>query len=185
LRTFLSYDITDPSVLARITQLQAGLRATGADLKPVDPSILHFTVRFLGEISEDQISEIVKALQEKVENFSPSEAKFKGVGTFPSEQRISVIWIGCDEYSGKALSERARTVNENLEKLLSGSSRENFSPHLTVARVKSARNKEKLLDFIASHKNDEFGAANIGRLKLKLSELSPSGPKYSDLHVFE
>ena len=52
LRAFLSYDISDPTFIEKVGQLQSELKRTGADLKFVNPGIMHFTIRFLGEIEE-------------------------------------------------------------------------------------------------------------------------------------
>ncbi len=59
---------------------------------------MHFTIRFLGEIENPEKEQIVSALQGNVENFE-LDLNFKGVGAFPDERRISVIWIGIDESS--------------------------------------------------------------------------------------
>src|SRR5271157_363062 len=98
MRSFLSYDIEDPDFLRSIMGLQSELKKTGADLKLVEPGILHFTIRFLGEIDEEQKESVVRTLKGKVEGFE-QEVTFKGVGTFPDERRISVIWIGIDQNS--------------------------------------------------------------------------------------
>jgi RNA 2',3'-cyclic 3'-phosphodiesterase len=182
LRTFLSYDLIEPSIISRISEFQNELKSTGADLKIVQPELLHFTIRFLGEIDESQRDRIIDALEGKVPPFS-RVVSFQGVGTFPH-----VIWIRCDEESGKILAEQARQINSRLDSEVTGLRKEtrgDFSPHLTIARLKSNRNKEKLQGFLELHRNDLFGSTKIERLRLKLSELSPSGPRYSDLHVFE
>jgi RNA 2',3'-cyclic 3'-phosphodiesterase len=186
LRAFLSYDVEDPSLITRVRSLQHELDLTGADLKLVDPELLHFTIRFLGEIEEEDKSQIVSVLRGNVENFD-LDLTFRGLGTFPNERRISVVWVGIDPSSGEKLEKQARTVNSLLESIgtLHRDSSDKFSPHITIARVRSGRNKEQLVDFIGSHKNDELGATKIGSLRLKLSHLTPAGPEYFDLHVFE
>jgi RNA 2',3'-cyclic 3'-phosphodiesterase len=185
LRAFLSYDIEDQNVLSRVSALQNELVATGADLKLVRPEILHFTMRFLGEIDEDQKDTIIKALEGKVRSLELN-VRFTGVGTFPSEKRISVIWIGIDPKSSEALGEHAKIVNSKIDEIGSfhEDAHESFNPHVTIARVKTGMNKDALLKLIQAHKTEELGSAMIKNLKLKLSELSPLGPKYSDLHVF-
>lgn len=186
MRAFLSYDISDPEFLARVEHLQSELKSTGADLKLVSSKIMHFTIRFLGEIEKSEKDQIVAALQGKVENFE-LELKFRGVGAFPDEKRISVVWIGIDSSSAAVLEKKAAEINGLLKSIpsLGAQKEERFSPHVTVARVRSGRNKEKLADFLRAHHNDDFGSTKIRSLCLKLSELKPSGPEYSDLHVFE
>lgn len=186
LRAFLSYDISEPGFAARVEHLQEELKKTGADLKLVNPRIIHFTIRFLGEIDKSEKDQIVDNLRGKVENFE-LDLNFQGVGAFPDERRISVIWIGIDKSSAALMEKKAHEVNELLNAVttLKNEKEERFSPHVTISRVRSGKNKDKLADFLRAHKNDELGTAKIRHLRLKLSELTPAGPVYSDLHVFE
>jgi len=184
MRTFLSYDINEPELLSRIANFQKELLKTGSDLKLVRPDILHFTVRFFGELEQDQVERIITTLSGKVEDFELI-ANFAGVGVFPSEKRISVIWVGVDKEAGANLSRQVTKVNELISSLKDLPKEDDrFTPHVTIARVRSARNKDALLSFLNSNRTLDFGSVTIKRLKLKLSELGPSGPSYSDLHVF-
>jgi RNA 2',3'-cyclic 3'-phosphodiesterase len=186
LRTFLSYDIEDPSLLSKVRDFQRNLIATGADLKLVRPEILHFTIRFLGEISEEEKEKIIQVLEGHIP--SPGvEVKFKGVGTFPTEKRISVIWIGADEISAKKLEEQARIINTQLNEEIASLPKEDaerFSAHVTIARMRTGRNKDQLVRYLQQHRDENFGSTKIGKLRFKLSNLTPEGPIYSDLHVF-
>lgn len=185
MRSFLSYDIDEPSLLSRIGEVQRGLLTTGADLKLVNPELLHFTIRFLGEIYEVQKEEIIRSLEGSLPMLDVV-VKIKGLGTFPSATRISVIWLGSDPDSARKLSEQAIIVNKILEKSVKSLKTEDrFNPHVTIARVKSGRNKSELVKFLGEHSNDEFGNVKLGFLRLKLSVLATEGPSYSDLHVFK
>ena len=185
MRTFLSYDVEDRALSSKIGDLQDKLSATGADLKLVNPEVLHFTIRFLGEIDEPTKEKVVQAIEGNVKSLELS-VDFKGVGVFPNERRISVIWIGIDGASSRALVENAREVNSKLEGMdsLHKDTHEEFNPHVTIARVRTGKNKEELARFVSEHRHDDFGSAKVSPLRLKLSELLPSGPRYSDLHAF-
>ena len=179
MRSFLSYDIDDPDFRQKISSLQIDLKKSGADLKLVEPDILHFTIRFLREIDEEDKQVIIRNLKGKVEEFE-QDVRFKGVGTFPDERRISVIWIGIDPDSAKMIAEHAKKVNGILDTVpgLPKEGSQEFSPHVTIARVRTGRNKDKLIQAILEHKNQDFGSTRIRRLRLKLSVLTPSGPQY-------
>ena len=186
MRAFLSYDINDASIIESIRNVQKELGSTGADLKLVNPDLLHFTIRFLGEIDETDKDQIISTLRGRVENFELN-INFRGLGTFPDERRISVVWIGIDGESEKRLEKQALEVNSLLKSIhaLRKVDDERFSPHVTIARVRSGRNKEDLIEFVRENKHREFGSTRIEKLRLKLSTLTPSGPQYSDLHAFE
>ena len=186
LRAFLSYDIAEPAFLETVQSLQHDLKATGADLKLVNPQILHFTIRFLGEIDETDKLQIIDALKGKVENFGV-DLRFLGIGAFPDERRISVIWVGIDPASATNLETQASGVNSLLLVVptLKNVDSAKFNPHVTIARVRSGRSKDNLVNFIHENKTKDFGTSQIRNLRLKLSHLTPAGPEYSDLHVFE
>jgi 2'-5' RNA ligase len=93
---------------------------------------------------------------------------------------MTVIWVGVNE--GWSQVEQ---IYEQVEKLLSplGFRQENrpFSPHITIARVRSGRKRDEMANFL-QHLNDEsFGSFTVDKVRLKQSILSSSGPKYSTL----
>jgi len=59
-----------------------------------------------------------------------------------------------------------------------------FSPHLTIARVRSGKNRERLADVVIKRANYEFGIIKADCLRLKRSQLSPKGPTYSTLREY-
>lgn len=186
MRAFLSYDIDDPAFLERVHDVQEELTATGADLKLVNPRIMHFTIRFLGEIDETDKSMVISALRNHIEDFA-LVISFHGLGTFPDERRISVVWVGIDPDSRSLMEKQAQSVNNLLKSAhsLGKVDDEKFSPHVTIARVRSGRNKEELVNFVRQNKDIELGTTKIRHLRLKQSTLTPYGPEYTDLHVFE
>ena len=50
LRSFIAFDMKNDNVLNRIAAAQKLLMQTNADLKMVEPSNIHITLRFLGGI---------------------------------------------------------------------------------------------------------------------------------------
>jgi len=56
-----------------------------------------------------------------------------------------------------------------------------FSPHLTVGRVRTAKNKEKLLHTIQTYADTLFGDFFVDSITLKKSDLSAKGPMYTTI----
>lgn len=156
----------------------SSLSAIGGDLKPVESENIHLTFKFLGSIAPTKLAEVKSALS--LVKFEPFQLEIKGAGAFPNLKRMSVIWIGV----GEGWTE-AQLIFEQTERLLHkiGFSRETrpFSPHITVARVRSGRKTDEIAAFLGHLADQSFGAIVADRLKLKQSLLSPSGPKYSTL----
>jgi 2'-5' RNA ligase len=181
LRAFLALDLTNPEIRQQISEIQKQLQKSGADLKPVDPNLIHFTLRFFGEITEDDIDTI----REKMSSIStqPFSISMRGLGVFPSKSHISVIWVGATKETSGRMEDLASGINSILYHV--GERPDHpFRAHLTIARVRTGRNKESLLRSISQFQNFEFGDCHFNEIKLKKSTLTPKGPIYEDVLVF-
>jgi 2'-5' RNA ligase len=178
IRSFIAFDIESPYILERITQMQKKLAETGADLKFVEPKNIHITLRFLGNITPNMVDRIFEGMQ-KVQ-FIPFNVKIQGVGAFPDMRYPRVVWAGIREGANQL-----RGIFSQLEPYIRNlgfaPDPKGFSPHLTIARVKSGRNKAVLAKFLAENVNYEFGIVRAECLRLKRSDLTPKGPIYSTL----
>lgn len=137
-------------------------------------SKLHVTLRFLGEVRAQDVEEVASCVRETAAHYAPFRASLRGVGLFPGPRNPRVVWVGVAE-GAKTLS----AVQEHLEGLLEargfGRDERPFSPHLTVARVKSR---------VPDARWGELSLGEIGfvvdRLVLKESILGPTGSVYRD-----
>jgi 2'-5' RNA ligase len=178
-RSFVAVDLDDPEIKSRITKTQEDLERTGASLKVVQPEIMHLTLRFLGEIPQATVLRVIEAMGGL--RFSPFEVEFSGVGVFPNIRRISVIWIGITN-GQERLAEIFEQLEPKLRQFGLPPDNKGFSPHLTIARVRSGLNKETLAKSIESMREVEFGKMGVSAVRLKKSTLTPRGPIYTTLH---
>ncbi len=178
IRSFISIDLEDEKILFQVESVMSSLSALGGDLKPVERENIHLTLKFLGNVSAIKLEEVKSALAQVT--FPPFSLEIKGAGAFPSLKRMNVIWVGIGEGWSQI-----ELIFEQTEKLLHqlGFSRETrpFSPHITVARVKSGRKRDEIAAFLGHLTDESFGTFNVESVRLKQSVLSPSGPKYSTL----
>ena len=180
IRSFIAIDIDDPSTIAAITRFDVALQATGANLKLVDPQNLHLTLRFLGNVASSRLSEIQDRLDDIV--FHPFHATVKGVGVFPSQRRVNVVWIAF-ETGHLEMIDLYHQVNTILTQFGFQPERRRFSPHITIARVRSGKNRVQLIEAIVDAEATLFGSFHVDALKLKKSVLTPQGPIYTTLHT--
>lgn len=181
MRAFVALDIADGGVLDSLATLQGELSATGADLKLVERENLHFTLKFLGEISDSQAKDADKRLGAL--RLPGGTVSVSGTGAFPSPQRPNVVWVGVSRED----EERVKAIGEAVIKALEGiGERETrpFQAHLTLARVRSGRNRERLAAAVTASSQREFGTFKLGTFNLKSSQLRQSGPVYTDLGVY-
>ena len=179
MRSFIAVEVSDKEVMGRILTFQKAIADTNADLKLVEAENIHITLRFLGEIPASMVEKISGGLK-KIQ-FSPFEVEFREVGVFPSLRRINVVWIGI--HSGVIeLIDIFNQIESRLKELGFRPDARGFRPHVTVARVRSARNKERLAEVILGMRDEKFGTMLVDSVKLKKSILTPKGPIYSTLY---
>ena len=173
MRTFVAIDITNELILDSISKIQSELKIKA---KPVDVKNIHFTIQFLGEITESMSENVQKAL--RTIEFEPFLLSFTGIGAFPKPKFPRVIWIGTDDIGGNKLKGLADRVEDALSPL--GFKRDkSFKPHVTIFRIKN-----KIGDItkdLEIFQKKEFGTQQITQIKFKKSVLTPTGPIYSDL----
>ena len=181
IRSFVAFDLDNADVLKKLTDVQSFVMKTGADVKVVEPENIHMTLRFLGSITPSMAEKIFEEMK-KVQ-FTPFDTKIRGVGAFPDIRYPRVLWAGIAEGG-----DQLRGIFKQLEPRLIGlgfaPDPKGFNPHLTIARVRSGRNRDVLARFLEENEGYDFGVVRAECLRLKKSELTPRGPIYSTLKEF-
>ena len=178
IRSFIAFDINSELVLKRLSEVQGTLVNTGADLKMVKPQNIHVTMRFLGNITPH----MVDLIHEEMKNisFAPFDIELRGLGAFPSLRYARVVWAGIRKGADE-LTNIFNQLEPRLRRLGFKPDSKGFSPHLTIARVKTGRHKAELIRCVEDMADYEFGIINADYLKLKKSVLTPKGPIYTTL----
>ena len=173
-RAFISADF---GRFPRVDAFSDALRATQGQLKLVDLEILHSTLKFLGDTDEALVPEIVGIMEGAAKGIAPPNVALRGAGAFPSTNRINVVWIGLE--GAESLAAIAATLDRELDALGFRPEGRRWQPHVTVARVKGARNLDRVRAAIEAYGNEEFGTARVDRIRLRRSVLTPEGPEYT------
>ena len=175
-RGFMAVDI---DVFPKLLEFEKEIKETGANVKLVEPENVHITLKFLGDTNESRIDEIDKIMKDAVKGIDPFNIQLKGAGVFPNQNYIKVIWIGIKQ--GEPIGLIARKIDEPLSKMGFKKEKRGFSPHLTIARVKSAKGKDEILHVIEKYRDVQFVDIRVDSIKLKKSDLTPKGPIYTTL----
>jgi len=166
---------------AKISGIQEKLKAAGADVSWTRPEGMHLTLKFFGEIEDKRIPKIEKALDAVVDGIPTFTLSVSGMGTFPDMRRPRVIWIGLKEDGGNLLRLQ-KGVEEELKKTGFPSEDRRFTPHITLGRIRSNKNTDKLLRLIEEGKVEELGSFDVSEVHLIKSELKPAGAEYTELY---
>ena len=171
-------DIRNHGVIDNVKRVQTLIHESGVDAKYVDAKSLHFTVRFLGETSDETLERVKKVLMDV--KARKVKVQYRGIGVFPGRHRINIVWLGVENRCMDELRSIADEVNRAIFSF-GFQSRGTFQPHVTIARIKSSRNRDKLLSLIDERIDHVFGEETLDYVRLKKSVLTPNGPIYDDL----
>jgi len=185
IRAFIAVEIENPSVLSELIKVKNMISEIGADVKPVEDENIHLTIRFLGEIPAPVIEDVKRILSQLPSMFHSFEMHVYGVGAFPTPSRPRVVWAGVTTGADILHQMRKFIDSEITRRGLKEVHRDQheFSPHITLARVRSSRNILKLVQLIEQLRDYDFGITRVTAVKLKQSTLTPRGPIYRDLYV--
>ncbi|MBI2175841.1 RNA 2',3'-cyclic phosphodiesterase [Candidatus Woesearchaeota archaeon] len=174
MRVFIAVDLTE-EVKSELASAQKQLSSASAKMSMAHD--FHLTLKFLGEITPAKV-EVVKSCLSNI-RFKTFTAAVAGVGVFPSENNVRVVWVGIEPED--ELVQLQKKIDDALEKEFA--KEKGFKPHLTLARVKFVSDKNSFSRQLQQIKvkNAEFA---VDSFKLKRSTLSREGAVYDDLAVY-
>jgi 2'-5' RNA ligase len=175
MRLFIAFEIPED-----IKQILIGLQdKIKFDGKATKVKQFHLTLKFLGEVEDSKVEQIVSGLS-KIK-FNRFDVSLSGIGVFPDRSYIRVAWVGLEPK--ETITELQKQIDATTEKL--GFSQDNkFHPHLTLARIKFIKNKKELLGCLDNIKVPE-ASFPVSEFKLIKSTLTPQGPVYEVLSQFK
>jgi len=186
-RCFIAIELPE-EIKAGLTRLQAQLKSSDQPgVKWVDPYGIHLTLKFLGNVDADRVSQITRAMEEAAQGISPFHLEIKGLGVFPNLRRVRVAWVGISGEVDKLLQLQQR-IESNLAELGFAPEPRAFTPHLTLARVRdqaSLDERQRLGQLISSTKFETAYSFPVEAISLMRSQLTREGAIYSQISSIE
>lgn len=181
MRAFVSVDLPD-DLAAPIEALQQRM-AEASGLTFTSPEQAHVTLKFLGEIDDNRVGAVKTTIAAAVgdADVGPFDATFGGIGAFPSEDYIRVVWLGV-----KTGSTQLTQLHDAIERRTTGIGFEpeehEFTPHVTLARMEHAGGKDVVQRVLAD--DPTVGSMHVEEVRLTESTLTATGPRYSTVARF-
>ena len=154
----------------------------------VQPTKIHLTIKFLGDMDEPLIAPLLGAVQQAIGSQTVVNVPLERLGAFPRPQNPRVLWVGPSEnWERGAEARRIAEIHGAIERACDGlgflREAKPFSPHLTMARIKTgdrqvgiALAKSGLLDRAVS-----TGSLVVESVVLMKSDLKPTGSVYTKI----
>jgi len=149
-------------------------------IKWVENENLHITFQFLGDTDEAMIPEIISSLNKLQLQAKSFKYQLEGLGVFNSIHNPRVLWIGIKPIDNLVI------LKELIDKCLieldfQFKNEKEFSPHLTIGRIKKIRNINKLTNTLKYNQFRHFQEVAVNHINLFESTLTPEGPIYNSL----
>ena len=178
-RAFIAIELPE-EITAFIHKIQEGVRSYGFKVRWVRPENIHLTLKFLGDINNEDIKKAGDAIISAASENASMSLGAKGIGFFPGVKRSRVIWTGIAGQT-KELTDLQKTLEGKLDTVGFPKEKRPFKGHLTIARIKRKIDARRLVDAMKEFGRFESKTFIADEVVLFKSELKPSGAVYSKL----
>ncbi len=180
MRCFIAIDI-DPTVKEELAELQTELAGAvdirKGDVKWVRPEAMHLTLKFLGEITDQQVVDVCSAVEQVVAGAAPFEIDVATVGSFGGKS-ARVLWVGAGAESA-ALAKLHADLEAQLAQVGFPPESRKFSAHLTLCRIRNRHAGFKLGRLTGDYADYSVGRIPVEAISIYQSQLTPAGPVYT------
>jgi len=169
------------NVTAQITRLRTLSKA----VTWVTPGNLHVTLSFLGDQTDEQVRDILAALEEAAEGVSGFTMGLRGLGAFPGLEHPRTIWVGVPDSGGEVRYLQSR-VAEALERRGIFFESRAWKPHVTIGRIPPQRRwrrdgMSEVRSGLIRGGATVFGNSQVSSIELMRSDLAASGARYTSI----
>ena len=178
-RSFLALSLPDEARAAAST-LQGDLRGRVAPraVKWVAPENIHLTLKFLGEIAQENVPRVIAILRQCVEGVAPFEVEVKGAGAFPTPRRPRVLFVDAHD-EPPILADIANRLNDAMTAADVPREDRGFRNHVTIGRVRKPSSLAETAAELGKSAERSFGTMSVEEAVLMKSDLRPDGPVYT------
>ncbi|MEX2143223.1 MAG: RNA 2',3'-cyclic phosphodiesterase [Anaerolineales bacterium] len=151
-------------------------------LRWVKTGNIHLTLKFLGLTRTQDLPRISAVLKTQATGTAPIPFEFSDFGVFPNMQKPLVLWVGIKSPAGLQIMQQR--IEAEMEKIGYPAEEREFSPHLTLARVRREHrlaNLKRIGEVMASARIEPGSAGLFDSITLFHSDLKPGGSVYNPL----
>lgn len=179
MRTFIAIELS-PEVKRPLVRLLRDGLPRAKDVRWVTEQQLHLTLKFLGDISDDQLARVCQVAQEASRTVVPFSLQIHGLGVFPAPRNPRVLWCGVnDPESG--CRRWVEAADPLLTELNIKPETRAYTPHITLGRSRSTIGANALRDVLESTELPTTDEMLVEQITVFESQLRPGGAVYKPL----
>jgi 2'-5' RNA ligase len=182
MRVFIAIDIDDKirKAIANLQkQLDSKVDIRKGDVKWVEPENIHLTLKFLGEIEDEQLATVCEILKQVAALHKNFTLDIETVGSFGGRS-AKVVWVGARKGADELITLQ-KDLDDRLEEAGHPKEEREFSAHLTLCRVRNPKAGFKLADVCKAFSDYKLGSISADAVRIYQSQLTPAGPIYTVL----
>lgn len=180
-RTFIAVTIPDDRA-AKLLRLQTLIAPSLPGARWVEPAMFHVTLAFLGDVPDEALNPLCKAVGEAVKALPPFTLAIEKLGVFPNPARPRVIWAGLTGEGIEALGDAQKLVAGAASSVGYPPEDDRFTPHVTIGRLKPGRAPiEDCSPLLRHYERWMGGTFFVHEIVTLASTLTPEGPAYMPL----
>jgi 2'-5' RNA ligase len=141
---------------------------------------LHITTKFIGAWPEERLDELKSSLA-AIPSRDPISVHVRDLGAFLNPNKPRFFWCGVN---APGLAELAADLETATAALGIAREERQYSPHLTLARIKDGFDMTALRTAVVAEPNFDFGRFEARSFFLYQSQSKPSGSVYTKLAEF-
>jgi 2'-5' RNA ligase len=183
IRSFLALDPPE-EILREIGRVRSRLeKLIQGDIRWVRPEGIHLTLKFFGDISENDVANIAAVVEKAAAGAAPFTLSIGGAGVFPDPRRPRVLWLGMNGDVPRLLIFQ-KELERSLQLIGFAPEERPFRPHLTLGRIRSPKGLTGLARVLETGEEYAAGSFLASGIGLFRSELTPRGAVYTRLKWF-
>lgn len=142
MRSFIAIELEDRA-LQSVSRIQHQLADRVDGVRWAKPEQLHLTLKFLGEVPSQLLSEVCQCMDQALCGISGFAVQLEQLGAFPKENNPRVLWLGVGQGASE-LQEIHQRLDQHSSELGVRQEGRGYIPHITLGRVSRQANKGRI-----------------------------------------
>lgn len=177
-RTFIAVGVNDEIRAGALLAIEQ-LRATAPSFRWVAEENLHYTLHFLGDLTDQEVVDVCARVNRVADSCEPFSLQAAGVGAFPSVDRPRTLWVGAGRGAQEMIALQEALGQQLLDLGFRGENRR-FVPHLTIGKLsgRGGRPPTDLASDLEKLATLDAGSMLVDQVTVFASKLHRDGPEY-------